>query len=441
VTPTTSLHVLLHGQPVAQLRAGPAMELRYTPDVVGALGVGALCLSAALPVAATPYRDSKPGTAKPRRAVEFWAEGLLPEGETRTLLERRFDVRRGDTIALLAAIGADCAGAVTFVTDTDTGIGIGIGIGSRPPAAGLPKTWNEQPLTEQQLSEAVEALPSAPLGVGDRVRVSLGGMQAKLLLVRTPRGWTQPLDGQPSTHILKPDPKDLVRPGLVAAEALTLRAAALAGLAAARVELVTVGGRLAVIVERYDRHRTGDATVARIHQEDGCQALGLNPAYAKYQQSADAPPSYADLAGLLRTHAVHVDAELVALGRQMILSWAVGNTDGHARNVSLLLTDGAARLAPAYDVAPTHLFTTGTDSGLWIDGQPRLQWITRAHVLREMSSWGIEPATARQVLHSTLTALAEALPRAAAQLGPLLPADLVQQTIAHLQQRAAGPDS
>lgn len=72
----------------------------------------------------------------------------------------------------------------------------------------------------------------------------------------------------------------------------------------------------------------------------------------------------------------------------MILSWAVGNTDGHARNVSLLLTAGAAQLAPAYDVAPPHLLTAGTDSGLWIDGQPRLHEITKAHVLREMSSWG-----------------------------------------------------
>ncbi|MGI8535827.1 MAG: HipA domain-containing protein [Mycobacteriales bacterium] len=289
--PSTALHVLLHGQVVAQLRAAPVMELRYTPEIVSALGVGALCLSAALPVAAKPYRDNKTGTPKPRRAVEFWAEGLLPEGETRTTLERRFEIRRGDTIGLLAAIGADCAGAVSFVTDTDTGSGTDL----RRPASGVPQT-----LTEQQLSEAVEALPSVPLGVGDRVRVSLGGMQAKLLLVRTERGWAQPIDGQPSTHILKPDPKDLDRPGLVAAEALTLRAAALAGLAAAQVaqvELVTVGGRLAVIVERYDRYRTGDGTVARIHQEDGCQALGLNPAYAKYQQSADAPPSYTDLAG------------------------------------------------------------------------------------------------------------------------------------------------
>ena len=427
--PSTTLHVLLHGKEVAHLRAAPAMELRYVPEIVNALGVGALCLSAALPVASKPYRDSKPGTPRPRRAVEFWAEGLLPEGENRTMLERRFEVRRGDTIGLLAAIGADCAGAVTFTTDTAGGNA------ARPPAEGVP-----QPLTEQQLSAAVEALPRVPLGVGDRVRVSLGGMQAKLLLVHTERGWAQPVDGQPSTHILKPDPKDLDRPGLVGAEALTLRAAALAGLAAAGVELVTVGGRLAVVVERYDRHRSGGATVARIHQEDGCQALGLNPAYAKYQQSADAPPSYADLAVLLRTHAVKVDAELVTLAQQMILSWAVGNTDGHARNFSFLLTDGVARLAPVYDVAPTHLFATSTDSGLWIDGQSRMRLITRAHAQREMRKWGIERATAQQVLDGTLAALADALPRAAEQLAPLLPVDLAQQMIEHLQQCADSPD-
>ncbi|MCY7363970.1 MAG: hypothetical protein LH469_01410 [Frankiaceae bacterium] len=31
----------------------------------------------------------------------------------------------------------------------------------------------------------------------------------------SPARWTQPVDGQPSTHILKPDPKDLARPGPV----------------------------------------------------------------------------------------------------------------------------------------------------------------------------------------------------------------------------------
>lgn len=117
----------------------------------------------------------------------------------------------------------------------------------------------------------------------------------------------------------------------------------------------------------------------------------------------------------------------------MTLGWAVGNTDGHARNFSLLLTDGVASLAPAYDVAPTHLFVSGTTSGLWIDGQATLRWITRGHLLREMSLWGIDPDTARDVLENTLAALADGLPQAADQLGELLPADIARGTLEHLE--------
>jgi serine/threonine-protein kinase HipA len=419
-----TLRVLLHGVEVAQLRATPALELRYAPDVVASSGVGALSLSAALPVAAKPYKDSKPGTPRPRRSVEHWAEGLLPEGETRTMLEQRFRVRRGDTIGLLAAIGADCAGAVTFAGPVAT--------------AGRPADGADAPapLSEVELAAAVEALPSVPLGVGDRVRVSLGGMKAKLLRVHTPGGLPHPLDGQPSTHILKPDPRDLTRAGLVAAEALTLRAAALAGIAAAGVELTSIDSRLVLIVERYDRHRQPDGTVVRLHQEDGCQALGLDPALSRYQRSASEPPSYAELARLLRTHAAHVDAELVALAQQMILGWAVGNNDGHARNFSFLLSGGTARLAPAYDVAPTHLFASSRDSGLWIDGQSRMNWITKDHLIREMCGWGIEAPVAERQLDDTLGALSAALPRAAAELGPLLDAELLDDTLTHVIRRA-----
>lgn len=426
-TARPTLQVLLHGQAVAELRGGSAMELEYAPDIVAALGVGALCLSAALPVATKPYRDSKPGARPTRRSVEFWCEGLLPEGESRTLLENRFGVRRGDTVGLLAAIGADCAGAVSFLTDDP----------SRPPARGI-----AQPLGDEQLAAAVEALPSQPLGVDENVRASLGGLQAKLLLTKTETGWARPVSGQPSTHILKPDPRDLRRPGLVAAEALTLRAAHLAGIDAAHVELVTIGERLAIIVERYDRYRDASGAIARVHQEDGCQAMGIDPTFAaKYQSSADTPPSYADLARLLRTHARDVDAELVRLGQQMTLSWVVGNTDGHARNFSLLLTDGVVSVAPAYDVAPTHLFVSGSTSGLWIDEQAQLRWITRGHLVREMSAWGLPPHTARDVLETTLAALTEAVPQAAEQLGALLDPTIVEGTREHLARMAASPDT
>ena len=398
------------------LRANPSLELEYDPQLVRKLGVGALCLSAALPVAARPYKDK----AKPpaRRAVEYWCEGLLPEGETRTLLEQRFGVRRGDVMGLLEAIGIDCAGAVSFVGETT------------PPAS-----QQDGRLDAEQLALAVEALPSRPLGVDEDVRASLGGLQAKLLLTRTDTGWSRPVGGHPSTHILKPDALGLTRPGLVAAEALSLRAATLAGIEAAQVELVEVGGRLAVIVERYDRYRAADGSIARLHQEDGCQALGLDPTYAaKYQSTGGGSPSYAALARLLTTHAVKPPDELVRLGQQMVLSWALGNTDGHARNYSILITNGVARLAPAYDVAPTHLFAASTKMSLWIDGQAELRWITRDHLAREMTAWGVPPSDAADVVSATLARLAETVPAAAQELGVLVPASIVDDTMQHLAQ-------
>lgn len=105
-------------------------------------------------------------------------EGLLPEGETRTVLEREFSIRRGDAFGLLAAIGRDCAGAVSFyepgVTPADT----------KSPILRL---------SDAELDDAIASLPSRPLGAGDEVRVSLGGIQAKLLLVETADGgWARP---------------------------------------------------------------------------------------------------------------------------------------------------------------------------------------------------------------------------------------------------------
>jgi hypothetical protein len=58
------------------------------------------------------------------------------------------------------------------------------------------------------------SLRQHPLGVDEEVRVSLGGLQSKLLLVETADGWARSAAGTPSTHILKPDPPE--HPGLVA---------------------------------------------------------------------------------------------------------------------------------------------------------------------------------------------------------------------------------
>lgn len=90
---------------------GRLPKLRYRQEFAEERGEGALGLSIPLPVTRKPYSGE---------LVDFWMEGLLPEGETRTVLERYFRVRRGDGFALLAALGRDCAGAVAVVPPGET---------------------------------------------------------------------------------------------------------------------------------------------------------------------------------------------------------------------------------------------------------------------------------------------------------------------------------
>ena len=392
------LGVWLHGVPVAHLsrRRSGDLAITYDSKLVAARGAGALCLSVALPLAEKPYIG---------QAAKRWLEGLLPEGETRTALEEAFAVERGDTFALLAAIGRDCAGAVSFLPP-----------GEQPAGGDL------EAITDDQLADLLDSLPEHPLGAEPDVPVSLAGLQQKLLLARLGGGWARPRGGAPSTHILKPDP--VARPGLVASEALSLQAAALAGIDVAHVELIDIAGRPVLVVERYDRRRNG-RSVERLHQEDGSQALGLEPTgMAKYERKTG-DPTYDQLAGVLADHALDPGAELRKLAEAMTCNVALHNVDGHARNHSFLIADGAVAFAPLYDIAPAVEFTKLRTAALRVAGEDRVERISAIHLILEARSWGIPNDEAEEVVIGTLKRLFETLPAAADRL--TVPAAMVKR--------------
>jgi len=384
-----ALAVWLRGQVVGQLlrQRDGRLDLRYAPEAVALLGEGAVGVSVALPVRSRPYRGL---------AAEVWAEGLLPEGETRTTLERLFRVRRGDSFGLLRVLGRDCAGAVAF-TETDEHYA---------------EVHEAVRLTESQVDAAVGDLGAHPLGAGEEVRVSLGGLQSKLLLVRDEAGWSRPVGGRPSTHILKPEPP--VFPGLAAAEAFSQRAAAAAGISAARVELARYAGRDVLVVERFDREPGPGGVIGRIHQEDGCQALGIGPD-EKYQRTEPEPPSYKALAHILTTHAADPAAQLVRLAEVLVFTIALGNTDAHARNHAFLHQGGQITLTPLYDAAPTAEFVATRSVALWVAGQPMLSAITRRHLHDEVATWGLDPQQALRTVDGVLDRLDDAFETAASQ--------------------------
>lgn len=385
----TTLAVWLGHDHIADLervRSGE-LRLRYLPGSIAAHGLGSIALSLALPAA--PRHQGE--------AVSRWVESMLPEGETRTHLEDRFQVRRGDAFGLLAAIGADCAGAASFL------------VPGREPVNHLAAA---QALDVAGLAVAVENLPAFPLGVDEHVRVSLGGLQAKLLLTRMPDGsWARPADGAPSTHIAKPDP--LSFPGLVVDEAFCLALAAAASFRVTEFELRSDwGGRPVLVLTRFDR-LVQDGAVTRIHQEDGAAALGLDPTgRSKYQSQAPDAPSLKRLAALLRRHGRHWTSDVASLARDVTLRVAVGDTDGHVRNYGFLHAGDAVEMAPSYDVAPTSLHVPGKRLGLWVGGQSYLAHATAEHLIAEVESWGVPRSVARDLVIDGLERLAAAVPAA-----------------------------
>ncbi len=289
----------------------------------------ASAISLSLPVSEEPFT--------PARSRPFF-EALLPEGAVREQLANRFKLAASDSYGLLAELGGDCAGALQILE-----------------AKRMSQTPSVRWLDGRELDTLIEELPRHPLGMheGDeRLRLSLAGVQNKAALLRDDAGvFGKPLDGMPSTHILKPEPPDGHYAGLATNEYFCMRLAARCGLLAADVELIELAGRRCLVVQRFDRELSSFPPT-RIHQEDLCQALGLTPDF-KYQKDGWARPSYAALAGLLDAHSSSPGLDRLAGAQSAVFHFLLGNADAHAKNISLIYSADGLHLAPLYDVVCT----------------------------------------------------------------------------------------
>jgi serine/threonine-protein kinase HipA len=323
-----SLHVLWDRRPVGLLERVDERSREYAFTYTDT----ARPLSLSLPTTRTAF---DPAESRP------FFEALLPEGVVREQVAAQLKLSAGDSYGLLAALGRDCAGAIQVVEARRM---------SEPPAV----RW----LDPAAVDELIAALPSRPLGLrgaDERVRLSLAGVQRKAVLVRDDDGrYGEPLNGHPTTHILKPELADGAFEGIAVNEHFCMRLAARCGLAAANVALERFAGRPCLVVERFDRDRTAQP-VRRLHQEDLCQALGITPDF-KYQHRDWAQPSYDGLGRLLDAHALQPGRDRLAVADHAVFHVLVGNADAHAKNVSVLHVDGGVRLAPLYDVVSTAVY-------------------------------------------------------------------------------------
>jgi serine/threonine-protein kinase HipA len=379
------LAVWLYGTHVATIEERDRrLRLTYTDEALSRFAPGSPLLSLPLPLTDRPFTQ---GTVKP------FLDGLLPEEDARRATAERLNLKAQDTFGLIRELGRDCAGAIVIQPESED-----------PPAP--PTTLAAEPLSDEELEQRIRNLRTAPLGINERVRLSLAGAQEKLVLTRLPSGqWGSPVNGAPSTHILKPEVP--AYPKTVENEAFCMRLAKHLGLDVAEVDTMTVGDQSLIVVKRYDRIVATDGSVERLHQEDFCQALSIPP-NKKYEE--DGGPSLRKMAEVLdevaEPGAVHT------LLRATVLNVAIGNGDAHGKNFSLLHDpSGALRLAPLYDLVSTLAYgISGLDRlAMFIDDVQRIDRVTADRLANEAVRWGMSRDLAQTVIAQTL----EGIPAAA----------------------------
>jgi serine/threonine-protein kinase HipA len=308
--------------------------LRYDPAWVTSPAGRMLSLS--LPF--TPGNTAHQGDI-----VSNYFDNLLPDSDSiRSRIRSRFSTPSTEVFDLLTAIGRDCVGAVQLL-----------------PGDEVPNGFDRieaDPLTDEGIERLIAASLSGARVLGqphaDEFRISIAGAQEKTALLFHKGRWCRPLGATPTTHILKL-PLGLVghlqmnMKDSVENEWLCLRLMQAFRLPTASCEIVELGTRRVLAVERFDRSHHAAGWIARLPQEDFCQALGL-PSSKKYE--SDGGPGMRDVLRVLETGS-QAAADKRAFVKAQIVFWMLAATDGHAKNFSLFHErTGTYRLTPFCDV-------------------------------------------------------------------------------------------
>ncbi|HVY43695.1 MAG TPA: type II toxin-antitoxin system HipA family toxin [Hyphomicrobiaceae bacterium] len=375
------LRVLIDGKEIGTVVQDARGKFRFTYDEDYRRKKTAIPLSLSMPLTAAQHDD---------KAIRPYMWGLLPDNDdTLTSWGRRFGVNPRNPFALLSAVGEDLQGAIQMV----------------PPDKldELQKREGVTLLTPDILAERFADLIRDPGAIqfarGGGGQFSLAGAQRKKALYLVNGKWYEPRGRTPSTHILKPPILGFA--GQVENEMFCTRLAPRVGLPAPKCWTERFGDIPVVVIERYDRRRLSgrkllpiDAPggeVHRVHQEDCCQALQVDPR-EKYQR--DGGPGIRAIMDLL-SGSGRPSEDRDRFMRACAFNFVIKGTDAHGKNYGLLLSSaGRFRLAPLYDLISWLPYSTDPRQdrmAMSVDGYYPFDHIVPRHWKDEARKSGYDP--------------------------------------------------
>ena len=280
-------------------------------------------------------------------------ENLLPEGEIKDLLVAHGKSSIRSEFGFLQEFGGDCAGAFKILPEK-----------VKSPKMSKARKELKLDVIYKYLDEK-KSLTDVILNK-EGGKFSLAGAQDKFAVIFEKNKIYLPLDGSPTTHIIKPHVRYFNSThDTPYNEYFCMKLAAAVGLNVPGVDIIE-GEFPLFIVERFDRILTKTG-VSRIHQQDFCQAQGIT-SLKKYE--SDGGPSFADNYNLVKAYSSAPIPDLNQLLKWLIFNLVIGNNDSHSKNLAFLKTGEEIRLAPFYDLLSTSVYKEiGLNFAFKIGGQ------------------------------------------------------------------------
>jgi serine/threonine-protein kinase HipA len=191
--------------------------------------------------------------------------------------------------------------------------------------------------------------------------------------------------------------------------------------------LIGANSGYAFITKRVDRI-IDRADVKKLAMEDLCQLDGRLTA-DKYKGS------YERCAKLIKQYSSVPALDLAEFFLRIVFSFAVGNSDMHLKNFSLIETapeSGEYILSPAYDLLPVNLVMPEDEEQLALTLNGKKANIRRKDFLVFANTTGITEKAAKDMIDKTVAALPKFIQDAEASL---LPDDMKAGLISLMEQR------